>query len=415
MALTNNLVNGLAFLPVWLTDSRDGNTWDGVFGGWVRASGWRAAGVVWPATDTPALARIARTDGVDVLSLLPAEMGDVVRGFSATQQTVAWQVPGGSGRLYTLIQPAGRPSGVVWVERATPEPWTEAERQFLSVSARLMERSAALASEIGPSIDAGRLQQRLADASVIAGRMAHDFDNILTGIIGFSDLSVPLVPPGSQPAKYLSEIGKVGQRGIVFTQQLHQLSRSGQAKPQPGQLPQCLAKEDARIRAANPTACAVRIDIPTACGLVAIDNAPLSALVGHLLENAVEASPTGGVVRVSARPVDLTAADARACLGRVSAGPHVELTVSDNGTGIRPDVRAKLFLEPFFTTKVRHRGLGLAIAYRTLHAHAGGIRIDPVPPPETGTVVRVVLPPAVRPPITTPRPTTILTKTANGG
>jgi len=415
MAFPNNLAAGLAFLPAWLTESRDGHTWDAVFSGWVRASGWRAAGVVWPATETPTLARIARPDGVDVLSLLPAELGDVVRGLSAAQPTVVWQVPGGSGRLYTLIQPAGRPAGVVWVERPSAEPWAEDERHFLTLSARLMERSAALAAEIGPLIDADRLRQRLSDASVIAGRMAHDFDNILTGIIGFSDLSVPLVPLGSQPAKYLSEIGKAGQRGIVFTQQLHQLSRSGQAKPQPGQLSPCLAKEEARIRVSNPTACPVRIDIPTACALVAIDNAPLAALVGHLLENAVEATPAGGVVRVSARPVDLTPADARGYLGRVSAGPHVELTVSDNGTGIRPDVRAKLFAEPFFTTKVRHRGLGLAIAYRTLHAHAGGIRIDPVPPPETGTVVRVVLPPAMRPPITTPRPTTILTKTAIGG
>lgn len=222
------------------------------------------------------------------------------------------------------------------------------------------------------------------------------------------------MPVNSQPAKFLAEIGKVGHRGIQFTQQLHQLSRSGQVKPQPGQLAQCVAKEDARLRAAAPNGPQLRIDIPTACGLVSLDNAPLTALVGHILENAVEASPPHATVRVSARPVELSVAEARSYIGRASAGPQIELMVQDAGPGIKPEVRAKLFAEPFFTTKVRHRGLGLAIVFRTLHAHGGGIRIDPVPPPETGTVVRVVLPAAARPPVTTPRPT-IIARTTIGG
>ena len=416
MSSPTGLSSGLAFLPAWMTEARDGHAWDAVLGGWVRSVGWRSAGVVWPLSGTPTLAQIARPDGVDALPLLPAELPDVARGLTASQATVVWQVPGTSGRLYTLLQPAGRPAGAVWAERATAEPWTDAERHFLTLSVRMMERSAALAAKIGPVIDPERLQQRLADASVIAGRMAHDFDNLLQGIIGYADLTLPLVPPNSQPAKYIADLAKVGHRGVQFTQQLHQLSRSGQAKPQPGQLPQCLAKEDARLRAATPTGVQVRIDVPTACALVGMENGPLTAMVGHLLENAVEASPPHAVVTVSARPVDLTAADARGYLGRVSAGPHVELTVQDAGPGIKPEVRSKLFAEPFFTTKVRHRGLGLAIVYRSLHAHAGGIRIDPAPSPDTGTVVRVVLPPAARPLVTTPRPTpTIVTKTAVGG
>ncbi|HEY1188976.1 MAG TPA: ATP-binding protein, partial [Gemmata sp.] len=83
------------------------------------------------------------------------------------------------------------------------------------------------------------------------------------------------------------------------------------------------------------------------------------------------------------------------------------------GPGIKPEVRKRLFVEPFFTTKVRHRGLGLAIAYRVLCSHRGGIQIDPVPSPGTGTQVRVVLPlAAARPPAVTPGTTTA---TAVGG
>ena len=198
-----------------------------------------------------------------------------------------------------------------------------------------MERSPALAARVGPLADADRLNQRLADAAVMAGRMAHDFNNVLTGILGFADLTLPLLTPNTQPAKYVAEILKVGRRGIQFTQQLHQFSRSGQAEPLAGQLPQCLAREEARIRAAAPGTAPigvqVRIDAPAACPPVGLDNGPLSAILGHLLDNAVEASPPHGVVQVTARPVDLTAADARVYLGRASAGPHVEVTIQDDG------------------------------------------------------------------------------------
>ena len=66
--------------------------------------------------------------------------------------------------------------------------------------------------------------------------------------------------------------------------------------------------------------------------------------------------------------------------------------MADNGPGIKPEVRRRLFAEPFFTTKVRHRGLGLAVCYRILCAHRGGIQLSPVAAPGTGTQVRVVLP-----------------------
>ena len=86
-------------------------------------------------------------------------------------------------------------------------------------------------------------------------------------------------------------------------------------------------------------------------------------------------------------------------LGRVGVGGYLQITVSDTGPGIKPEVRRRLFVEPFFTTKVRHRGLGLAIAYRVLCSHRGGILLESVPPPGTGTQVRVVLPlAAARPP-----------------
>jgi signal transduction histidine kinase len=222
--------------------------------------------------------------------------------------------------------------------------------------------------------------------------MAHDFDNILTGIIGFSDLTLPMLPPGSQAASFVAEIGKVGQRGIVFTQQLHQLSRSGQVKPQPTTVLVAAAKEEARVKPLMSPNVRIEKDLPPNLPAVALESGPFQIVLGHLLENAVEACPQGGLVRVTARPVELSEADAKMFLGKVGVGAHLLVSVTDTGIGIKPEVRRRLFAEPFHTTKVRHRGIGLAIVFRILSSHRGGIQIDPVPSPGTGTQVRVVLP-----------------------
>ncbi len=402
MHTPGGLTTGLAFLPSWLGDTRDASALDALLSGWVRSSGWRSAGLVWPVDSSPSFIVQARPDGVERLTNPPAELGEVLKTLRGGAGTVVWQVPNGAGRLYSLLTPPGRPTGVVWADRGPGEPWNEIDRNYLRLSARMIERSPALAAHVGPLIDPERLQHRLADASVIAGRMAHDFDNILTGIIGFADLSAPQLPAGSQVQKFVSEIGKVGQRGIQFTQQLHQLSRSGHGKPLPGSVAATVGKEEARLRPAMAPGAQILAAIPANLGHVGMENGPLGVVLGHLLENAAEATPSGGRVVVSARLVELTPADARSYLGQVGAGPHVEVAVQDTGPGIRPEVRSKLFVEPFYTTKVRHRGLGLAIVYRTLYAHRGGVRLDPAPPPETGTVARVVIPPAAARPAVTP-------------
>lgn len=405
MSGPSGLTSGLAFLPNWMNDAKDAVAFDALLSAWVRASGWKSAGVLWPADGKPTVATAVRPDGTTEPTAPPPELAEPLRVLRGGSQTVVWQLPGTCGRLYTLLHPAGRPAGVIWAERAGPDAWTDADRNYLLLSARLMERSPALAARVGPLVDADRLQQRLADAALIAGRMAHDFDNVLTGIIGFADLTVPLVPAGSQPAKFVAEISKVGQRGIAFTQQLHQLSRAAQVKPQPGTPSAVVAKEEARLRPTMPSGLQLVTDFPPGLPAVGMEAGPLGVVLGHLIENATDASPPNGRVIVTGRTVELSAADTRTYLGRLAPGGYVEIAVQDYGTGIKPEVRAKLFAEPFYTTKVRHRGLGLAVAYRTLHAHGGGIRIEP--PAELGTTVRIVIPPAAaRPPAataTTPR------------
>ena len=399
MSMNSGLSTGLAYLQAWLSDSADPQSLDQLLCGWVKANGWRSAGLAWPTEGTPELVVMARAEASDRPPHAPIEVPDVARSLAGGSTTVVWQIPSSAGRLYTMISPPGRQPGVVWADRGPAEPWTEVDRSYIRHSARLIERSAALGHHVGPIVQTDRLQHRLADAAVIAGRMAHDFDNILTGIIGFSDLTIPLVPAGSQQARFIAEIGKVGQRGIQFTQQLHQLSRSAQIRPLPGSISAALAKEDARLRPQMLPSQTILSHAPNSLPAVAMESGPLQTVVGHLLQNAIEATPATGPVVVNARSVELNPTDAIGYLGQVGPGAHIELSVQDSGPGIKPDHRTKLFVEPFFTTKVRHRGLGLAIAYRILCAHRGGIRIDPAIPPASGTSVRIVVPlAAARPP-----------------
>jgi signal transduction histidine kinase len=391
MTNPGTLSAALAFVPNWWQETADPAAFDGLLVGWSRACGWKACGIVWPADQSAA---VVRTVQGGVLADAPAvpEVPDAVRRLRGGETTVLYSVPNSTGRVFAALQPAGRPLGLLWAERHTGQPWSEAERAYLALVARTLERSPALGALFGPVLEPEKLFRRLGDAAVIAGRMAHDFDNILTGIIGFSDLALPMLQAGSQPANFVGEIGKVGQRGIQFTQQLHQLSRSGQVKPNPASVSAAVAKEETRLRPVAAPNVRIEKDLPTGLPSVAIEAGPLQAVLGHLLENAVEACPQGGVVRVTARAVELTESDARGYLGLPTAGPHLLVTVTDTGIGMKPEVRKRLFAEPFFTTKVRHRGLGLAIVYRVLCVHRGGIQFDPVPTPGTGTQVRVVLP-----------------------
>ena len=391
MSTPGTLSAGLAHLPAWWQETNEPTAFDNLLTGMVRACGWRSAGFIWPAETIPAIMKVAPA-GAGSDAIVPPEVFEVARAIRAGDRTVTVQSPNSSGRVYAGVHPPGRQLGLVWAERHPGQTWSEEERAYLALVGRTIERSPAVALAVGPMLDPERIAQRLADASIIAGRMAHDFDNILTGIMGFADLTVPLLPPGSQQASFVAEIAKVGQRGIVFTQQLHQLNRGGQIRPNPGSVVATLGREETRLRAVMHPAVRIEKDLPAGLPAVAVEAGPLQTALGHVFENAIEACPQGGLVRVSARVVDLTDADTGIFLGKATAGPHVLVTITDSGTGIKPEVRRRLFVEPFYTTKVRHRGLGLATAFRIITAHRGGLQLDSVPPPGTGTQVRVVLP-----------------------
>ena len=85
----------------------------------------------------------------------------------------------------------------------------------------------------------------------------------------------------------------------------------------------------------------------------------------------------------------------RELFGEVRAGTHLEIRVADTGSGLTVEAQRQLFTEPFFSTKTRKRGFGLAMAYSILAAHRGGLEL--LRRPEGGTIARLVLPVLVGP------------------
>lgn len=342
----------IAFLNRLLSSAEGWRDASSLLGDFCAAFGAKNAGVRWPA-DGPAvlLAETARVANPD------------------------FQCP--------LVHPE-LPAGAFWVDGVS-----EADGEMLALTANALVRSSAFSRLLGPAADQAKIAQRLEDAARVAGRVAHDMDNVFQGVSGFTALTLELLQPGTMPYQNLTEADTATRAGMKLCSQLHQLSQAGRSKPMPSSPTTALTREVHRATKAHPKA---KFDAPAPADLPSVwmDNGSLQMVIGHLLDNAAEASPAGGTVTVSARLVELAGSDLQSYIGCPAPGPNVELTVSDRGPGASDDARRRMFVEPFFTTKVRHRGLSLTVVYRILYAHRGGARVESTP--GQGTTIKVVVP-----------------------
>ncbi|MBI1831419.1 MAG: hypothetical protein HYR84_08215 [Planctomycetes bacterium] len=134
----------------------------------------------------------------------------------------------------------------------------------------------------------------------------------------------------------------------------------------------------------------IAVDVSPDLPLADIDASALRAAIAELVNNAKEASGGAATITVTARTVDLALTDCGALLGSPRPGSFLELTVADDGPGMAPQHRAKLFRELFFSTKPRQRGLGLLIVYGIMQQFHGGMQVSTAG--TTGFCVRLFLP-----------------------
>jgi len=437
MALSD-LSTGLQSLPAWQTLPRDSSDWLKVWCDWVSASHYDRSGVAYAPEQSIASYWTCEQGLVQSQPRGPAEAAGIWPDLRQTTEPRLWQMPGGRSRLYVRLTPTGASPGYLWVERADAGSWSTQDRAYLKLSASMMEASALLRTGWNAATLPLVVQQRLHDAARVAGRMAHDFDNVLQGVLGYCDLALPLAQTQPTLAKYLQEIAKAGQRGMVFTRQLHELSRSGQVKPRPTQIAALWPRLESQLRVSHPGSWSLHYQVEESLPTVALELTVLECLFGHLLANALEAMPQGGTVRIQVTSQFVDASGWPCLYGNLTPGQYVCVQIEDPGVGFKPEALQKLIQEPFYTTKVGRRGLGWPIVYRLVTTHGGGLTIqssaettpattkassaDATPPPvvefksvnpsppNTGTLIHIWLPTvAVRPTVTSSPPALIRT------
>jgi CheY-like chemotaxis protein len=223
-------------------------------------------------------------------------------------------------------------------------------------------------------------------------RLAHDFGNVLTGILGFSELSLSVQGPNSSSCQYTQEIHQAAQQGAEFTQSLRWFSKRGSKGEQVTSLPDLLVAETQRMEQSGGSAVQWRIESAGATPSVAVESDALRILLRQLMTNAREAIPGAGFVTLSTRSVVLDGEECRRLMGDAQPGAFVELSITDTGPGFSAEAKSRLFEGVFFSTRPRRRGLGLAVVYGVLRNCRGGISIEDGV--GGGSIVRVYLPAA---------------------
>jgi two-component system, cell cycle sensor histidine kinase and response regulator CckA len=230
--------------------------------------------------------------------------------------------------------------------------------------------------------------QKLESLGVLAGGIAHDFNNLLTAILGNISLAKMYCSSEERALIRLDEAEKASVRAKDLTQQLLTFSKGGAPVKTITSLAYIL-KDSAwlAVRGSN-VRCELSIDDDL--WLVEVDQGQISQVIHNLVVNAYQAMPDGGIIKVSA--TNFCAASEVDLADPLPAGRFVSLSVADQGRGIFPEHLPKIY-DPYFSTKRKGSGLGLATCYSILRNHGGYISVESEV--GVGTTFHVYLPAAL--------------------
>ena len=211
--------------------------------------------------------------------------------------------------------------------------------------------------------------QKLESVGILAGGIAHDFNNILTAILGNLSLAKMHAGPQSKVFERLTQAERASIRARDLTQQLLTFSKGGMPIKKTAPI-QVLLQEwvSFALRGSNVKS---EFEIQDDLRDVEIDQGQVSHAIHNLVINADQAMPNGGRIKVSAENY----AETRATGAHLAPGNYVKISVADEGVGIAPEHLPKIF-DPYFTTKAKGSGLGLATSYTTIKKHGGHIEVE---------------------------------------
>ncbi len=237
-----------------------------------------------------------------------------------------------------------------------------------------------------------RQAQKMEAVGRLAGGVAHDFNNMMMIIMGFSEFLLTTLEQDDPRWADADEIRKAAERAMHLTRQLLGFGRQQLVARHVLSLNEVVSGMERMLRPLLGEDIRLVTNLSVGLGGVEADYGQLEQVVMNLALNARDAMRRGGRLTIETMDVDLPQGYAYRHVGiDIPTGPYVMLVVSDTGHGMTPEVKARLF-EPFFTTKpaTQNTGLGLATVYGIVAQSGGYIWVDSEP--EMGTAFKICFP-----------------------
>jgi PAS domain S-box-containing protein len=242
----------------------------------------------------------------------------------------------------TLTNASGAISGLVGaIMDITETKQAEAEREKLHVQLQQAQKIEAIGT--------------------LAGGIAHDFNNILGAILGFAEMAQEDSPAGSMLRKDIEQVITASHRAKALVQQILAFSHQAETKRIPLQPAPIIREALKMLRSSLPSTIAIQQDMDLEAGPILADPTQIHQVITNLCTNAFHAmEETGGRLDISLKTTDLNRDDL-AGEPQVVPGRFVQLSITDTGPGIAPEIRERIF-DPYFTTKEVGKGTGMGLA-----------------------------------------------------
>lgn len=221
--------------------------------------------------------------------------------------------------------------------------------------------------------------QKMEAVGHYAGGLAHDFNNILTAIVGYGKLLMTSLPAEDDARTYVEKILSASDRGEKLTRSLFAFGRKQEMEAHPVELNQIVNQAEDILARLVKDGVELKSDLCDGSTMIMADTNQMEQVLMNLVKNASDAIEGPGAIIIGTRegipgvPTDDPG-------GVFAAGPHVLLTVSDTGYGMDQETRTNIF-EPFFTSKAQGKGtgLGLSVVQGIVQNHKGRIVVDSAP------------------------------------
>jgi signal transduction histidine kinase len=204
-----------------------------------------------------------------------------------------------------------------------------------------------------------RHAQKMEAVGRLAGGVAHDFNNVLTAMLGHLEMLGDQFAQNDPRHAELGEIRRVAERASALTRQLLTFSRRETAQPEVIDVDAVIARVQRMLGRLIGEDIELAVRLGAEAGRTLANAGQLEQVVMNLAVNGRDAMPNGGRLTIETASLELE--EAAAAQHGVAAGPIVRVSIGDSGSGISPDVMPRLF-EPFFTTKDPGKGTGLGLA-----------------------------------------------------